>query len=381
MWEAPSEQMDASRVGGDAVVMWLVRNMLERTDNNSFLMSHFFVLGQPDLLRLLGKGGAANTFARMQALHYWQEGVYLQDFVETARRFLAPGNFRSRSTTFAVQDMAQALYYIHYFAPNSLPDDCVRCHEVLRSKLVPRLHEFICCSVRCRDPAIPQDSKLSVALAVVNTVTLFMRLMGLLSRHDLQQVLALFQQLYMEEDIGELDLFGKTSVLAHIVLNVRGQCEFVHVAWIFEYLDSVQPQLQMAFEDESDPRRTIALDLIAEVLTGYRYFNHWTPSRVSYESFVAFEIRRKYAERVDHVYRFYAHADFPSDHEALSLYHMMMSGNGDLPIVRGGARRRADNGVAQVTRGSCSDNQQTVSLSEQSTATYAGTKSDLSEPI
>merc|ERR1712083_132126 len=96
----------------------------------------------------------------------------------------------------------------------------------------------------------------------------------------------------------------------------------------------------MAFEDTSNPERAIVLDIIAETLTGYRYFNHWTPSRVRYESFVAGEIGRKYAERSDHVYRYYAHADFPSDHEALSLYHMIMSGNSNPSItVRGGTRR------------------------------------------
>lgn len=314
--------------GCDAVVLWLVRNMKTKTDFNSFLMSKFFVLGQPDLVRLLGKCGAAQTMARVDALHHWQQDTDRQNFAETKMRFLSSGSLGSASTTFAVQGMAQALYYMHYFAQGQLPEQYDHCCKVLHKYLMPHLHEFISCSVRCWDTEtslVPEAEKLSIALAVVNTFTLFLRSIGMVQAHDLQEVLALFRQLYIVQDSGELGIHGKAAVLSHILLNVRGQCEFADVDWIFVWLESVQPELLCAFEDTNNPSRDIVLDLVAEILTGYRYFNCWSPSRERYETFVAGEIRRKYADRFDWVYRYYAHADFPSDHEALSLYHMMIS--------------------------------------------------------
>ena len=56
---------------------------------------------------------------------------------------------------------------------------------------MPRLLEFVSSSVNCSgiDPStIPKDKKVSVALAVVNTVTLFMRSIGILRARDLQEV-------------------------------------------------------------------------------------------------------------------------------------------------------------------------------------------------
>jgi len=308
----------------DAVVMWLVYNMATQTDDNAFLTSHLFVVGNQELTGLLGSVGALQAEARIHELHFWKCNAYVKALAETDLDNLLR-NFDTRGLSFDISRAAQALHFLRHCA-------CIESEQykhsfaTLQTKLVPNLEQYIRCIVasRARDASEASErSNLSLSLALVNTVTLYLRTLELLGPQDLEQVLGLLQHFYQE--CPWLNIYSKTSVLAHVLLNLQGQCPIKHVAWIFDCLDMWQPLLQGAFCDLNNPHRDILLDLAAEVVTGYRYFDHWTPSRMRYEWFVASEAKRKYRDRSDHVYRFYAHADFPSDHEALSLYHMMIS--------------------------------------------------------
>ena len=49
------------------------------------------------------------------------------------------------------------------------------------------------------------------------------------------------------------------------------------------------------------------------------------PRLAKYKAFVQGQVARKYAPGEPFVYRYFAHADLPSDHEAVSLYHMLMT--------------------------------------------------------
>lgn len=312
-----------------SVVLWLARDMDERTDDNTFLASYFFAISRPDWTCLLGDDCAARVMERIEELHVWQYHVCAEKIARPARteRVLVPSDFVYESTTFAIQRVAQALYYLRYFG-RVASKQLSRSLEELRMQLMPHLQQFIrggICSSSHYPWATSQDSKLSVALAVVNTVMLFARVLFLMSMQDLEYALAMLRQMYMVEDYGQMDLYSKASIIAHIGLNCQGQCGFVHVAWLFDYFDSLQPQLLASFEDLNNPRRDIILDLVAEIITCYRYFHHHTPHLEHYMAFMRHEVQRKYCGHFS--YRYYAHADLPSDHEAVSLYHMFISGN------------------------------------------------------
>jgi len=308
-----------------AVVLWLVHDIEVQTDHNAFLASYFFTIRHPDWTNLLGDISTAKVLRRIEDLHMWQYRICTETIGET-ELFFTPSDFGRESTTFAIQRVAQALYYLQHFGRVASSQQH-RSLYLLRTQLVPHLQQFIRDSLYDSSHypwATSLVSKVSVALAVVNTVTLFARVLRLLSVQDLQPVLSLLRQMYIVEDCGQLDLYGKAAIIAHIGFNCRGQCAFDHVSWIFDYFDTLQPQLLAAFEDRSNLNRDITLDLVAEIVTCYRYFRHRTSCRTRYETFVKHEVQRKYCGHF--CYRYYAHADFPSDHEAVSLYHMLISG-------------------------------------------------------
>lgn len=310
----------------DYVSMWLVENMETQTDDIAFLTSYLFVVGREELIGLLGEAGAKKAQLRINELYAWMHCRCVDD-IGKAQLDVLLDDIGTKNTTFGISDAARALHYLRHFAYPETETHRL-CVETLRAKLVPHLQDFIrlSLSTSVRQFSFTSDnSNLSLSLAVVNTVTLFLRTLGLLSIQDLKQALGLLRQMYIEEDCGGLSMYNKACVFAHVLLNVQGHCSIKDVSWVFDWLDMWQPLLQAVFQDFSNPHRAMCLDLFAEVITGYRYFNYWTPSRMRYEWFVAAETKRKYVDRSDHVYRYYAHPDFPSDHEALSLYHMTIA--------------------------------------------------------
>ena len=181
-----------------------------------------------------------------------------------------------------------------------------------------------------------QGAKLSVVLAAVNTITLFMRAAGLLDAAQLTRALENLRHAFDTTNHGKLNLYSKIAVLTHIGLNLvdlRGcpdgaascSLESAQVSWIFSFFDEIEPVLLTAFQDWTNTNRDIILDLVAEIVTCYRYARRRTVALGHYLAFVRREVEHKYSH-TRYRYRFYAHADIASDHEALSLYHAYMAG-------------------------------------------------------
>ena len=62
-----------------------------------------------------------------------------------------------------------------------------------------------------------------MALAVVNTLTLFAWELGLVSEKAMKKVLWLLRKVFIDDDQGRLNLYSKVTVLTHLGLNFRGQ--------------------------------------------------------------------------------------------------------------------------------------------------------------
>ena len=214
------------------------------------------------------------------------------------------------------------------------------CRERLLSQLVPHLDAFVLGAVAraAERAAHEQGAKLGLALAAVNTVTLFARAAGLLDAVQLTRALELLRHAFDATNDGGLNLYSKVAVLTHIgfnLVNLRGcpggagtSCGLAsdkRVSWIFAFFDEVEPALLESFDDKHNRNRDITLDLVAEIVTCYRYARRRTAALERYLAFVRREVERKYSSTPFH-YRFYAHADIASDHEALSLYHAYMAG-------------------------------------------------------
>jgi hypothetical protein len=94
-----------------------------------------------------------------------------------------------------------------------------------------------------------------------------------------------------------------------------------------QFFDRECDALLSGWEDSANLNRDILLDLVAEIVSCYHYSRHFTGTGAlaKYKAFVQGQVARKYAPGEPFVYRYFAHADLPSDHEAVSLYHMLMT--------------------------------------------------------
>jgi hypothetical protein len=424
-----------------AIVNYLCHDMLERTDYNAFFTSFLFEQRHAawgGLLSLRGGGPAvaAMMHARIAELHAWEAANCAKRLADCAADLVAVGDddyddhgrghgggggvaggvgdFGTERAIFALQGVAQALYYTQYFedgrswgckdgpacgcrnlrpsgtgaaaaaaaaaalaaaggggvARSSSGDDDEdsgdggressgglkmenspnpatlmstklgsspsssrssglqkrACREHLAAQLVPHLDAFVLASAAraAERPPHEQAAKLSVALACVNTVTLFAPATGALDDAQLSRALALLKHTFGARNPGGLNLYSKVAVLTHIGLNCKGRVGLPHLGWIFDFFDAAEPQLLGAFEDWSNTNRDITLDLVAEIVTCYRFSRHATPALRRYVAFVRHEVARKYSG-VGYRFRFYAHADLASDHEAVSLYHAFLA--------------------------------------------------------
>ena len=325
------------------VVTWLVDDMHAQTDFNAFFASYMFEINHNTWTQLLLDAGPHNTrnidavHRRIAELHEYQRDYYANQLPSLLSTYAltALGDFSTEAKINAVQTLAQTLYYTEYFRqyygePAPEPGSTYSlCMDMLREHLEPYIGEMILGSgsTAAQRAWTDQGSKAGTALAVVNTITLFARVLGLVSDDAVRDLIQQIRTVCVVENHGALNLYSKITVLTHIGLNFRGQIAFEQVAWVFEFFDEIQVEIIQMFDDESNANRDILLDLVAEIITCYNYSRHFTPALANYVAFVGKEVERKYARvaGAQFCYRYYAHADVPSDHESVSLYHMLMS--------------------------------------------------------
>ena len=97
--------------------------------------------------------------------------------------------------------------------------------------------------------------RFSVALALMNTVFLFFRVLGFLSQRQLTDALWQVREHYILHDTGHLSTIQKTTVLAHVGLNCMGMAKWADISWVFDYLDSVAQELLQTLDHPESPDR------------------------------------------------------------------------------------------------------------------------------
>ena len=350
---------DDGEIEWGLVVDWLVHEMAQHTDYSAFFASYLFEEHHHVWTGLVtgGAPAVASVHSHIRRLHAWERANVKEKLRTYAAALVSgaaqpAGDFSTGQNVFELQKGAQVLYYERYFnsfgqwqgagggdtgqgqcpwatSHSSMQEQHV-CHQQVSAQLAPNIAGFIQGGLAraAERPASDQPSKVSLVLAVVNTLTLFGRVLGLVDQRGLSFSLALLQRGCGAENHGELNMYSKIVVLAHVGLNIKGQCHFDDVAWIFQYFDDIEGELLAAFDDVANPNRDIILDLVAEVCTCYYYSNHCTDSLSRYLLFVKREVRRKYsagfASSQQGQSTYYAHADLASAHEAVSLYHLFM---------------------------------------------------------
>jgi hypothetical protein len=164
-----------------------------------------------------------------------------------------------------------------------------------------------------------QPERLGLCLAVVNCATLFDR--DRVDSRSMRCIVAAIQRRFIDDDRIGLDMHSKLSVATHVGMNLRTSlADRPDCAWLFTLFETMHGPLMEHF-NRRDSSADITLDLVAEIVTCYYYANR---RQRAYEQFVHKEVARKYGDS-RFTYRYYAHVDFPSDHEAISLYHMALA--------------------------------------------------------
>ena len=167
-----------------------------------------------------------------------------------------------------------------------------------------------------------QADRLGLCLAVVNSATLFDR--DRLRTEAQRAVVAQVRESFIDADDIGLSMHSKLSVATHVGMNFREQLATrADCGWLFAFFKAQRRPLLAHFASRGGSA-DITLDLVAEIVTCYHYAGRCPGA---YEQFVIGEVARKYAAShpSQYTYRYFAHVDYPSDHEAISLYHMSLA--------------------------------------------------------
>ena len=140
---------------------------------------------------------------------------------------------------------------------------------------------------------------------------------------QLSKALHQFKEHYIIKNTGEFDIPTKAVILAHVGMNCMGMAQFKDVFWIFEYFDSVAQEIIDMFQEHLAVHH-ILLDIVSEILCCYQYHDYHSDSLFIYQKFVKDQVEKKYVSiNLMYEYRYYADAKWASDHEAISIYHLI----------------------------------------------------------
>lgn len=321
MTDSPEVFSFAQRRG---VVAWLVSNLSERDDDNSLFSAHLFRTGRLNWREYVDPAKVDQIQNRLQLLQFVAHNKDSCLLEENTGMTTVPSNWGDSDNLFLVQRISQALYYKHRGGgtPTQSEFDIM---TLLHINLVPRLRQFIDEVSTAESLADKPALRFAAAVALVNTVFLFFRTLGFLSQQQLTDALWQVRENYVVRNTGELTEMQKIIVLAHVGMNCMGMAKWADISWLFDYLDSSAQELLQLQGDAESLDRDILLDVVAEVLCCYRYHNYHSRAALMYARFVQQKVGPKYLEDTAYEFRYFADESLPSDHEAISLYHLIVA--------------------------------------------------------
>lgn len=304
------------------VVAWLVSNFSERDDDNSLFSAHLFRAGRLNWREYVDPGNIEQIQNRLQLLHIITRNKYSR-FLEENDMKTVKLNWGDADSMFLIQRVSQALYYKHRGEHTNTQSE-LDMMTLLHVNLIPNLGQFIDAVLTAESLTDKPALRFAVSLAVMNTVFLFFRMLGFLSQQQLTDALWQVREHYIVHNTGHLTTTQKTIVLAHVGLNCMGMAKWADISWLFDYLDSTAKELLELQDNAESSERHILLDVVAEVLCCYRYQGYHSRAAVMYAQFVEQKVGPKYVvENRAYEFRYWADEGLPSDHEAISLYHLI----------------------------------------------------------
>ena len=303
------------------VVAWLVSNFSDRDDDNALFSAHLFRAGRLNWREYVDTDRVEQIQNRLHLLHIIARNKYSR-FLEENDMKTVPPNWGDSDDVFLIQRIAQALYYKHRGEHANTQSE-LDIMTLLHVNLIPKLAQFIDTVLTAESLDDKPALRVGVALALMNTVFLFFRVLGFLSQQQLADALQQVRGHYIVHDTGNLATIQKTIVLAHVGLNCMGMAKWADISWLFDYLDSIVLELLELQDDAESPERHILLDVVAEVLCCYRYQGHHSSAALLYARFVEQKVGPKYLGNRAYEFRYWADEALPSDHEAISLYHLI----------------------------------------------------------
>mmetsp|Transcript_68936 Transcript_68936/g.194431 ORF Transcript_68936/g.194431 Transcript_68936/m.194431 type:complete len:358 (+) Transcript_68936:12-1085(+) len=313
------------------VVAWLVSNFSERDDDNSLFSAHLFRSGRLNWREYVDPDEVEDIQNRLQLLEIVTRNNCAR-FLEDNDMKTVPSNWGDADSMFSIQRVSQALYYKR-LTQGELTHTQSECDimTLLHVNLIPRLGQFVDAVLTAESLVDKPDLRFTVFLALMNTVFLFFRILGFLSQQQLTDALRQVREHYIVHNTGHLSTIQKTVVLAHVGLNCMGMAKWADISWLFDYLDSVAQELLQLQDNAESPERHVLLDVVAEVLSCYRYQSYHSHAALLYAQFIEKKVALKYIEDTAYEFRYFADEDLPSDHEAISLYHLIAAYPSGIP--------------------------------------------------
>jgi hypothetical protein len=236
------------------VMLWLVSNFIERDDDNSLFSAHLFRTGRLNWREYAHPNDVEEIQDRLQLLQIITRNKYSRFLEENDMKTL-PSNWGDAENVFLIQRISQALYYKHRGETNTPTQSELDIMTLLHVSLIPNVGEFIDESLGAESLSDKPALSFSVALAIVNTVFLFFRVLGFLSQQQLTDALWQARGHYIVHNTGKLTVMQTTIVLAHVGLNCMGMAKWADISWVFDYLDSVAQELLQTLDHPESPDR------------------------------------------------------------------------------------------------------------------------------